>query len=155
MSVMNTAVVGVVLAGVLVVAVGGVVYVQTNDAPVPLPAQENTQASEDTSPANPTTGSGTGSAPSPETASGSATEAPTDSYTLAQVAAHADAVSCWTTIGGSVYDLTQWISQHPGGAQAILKLCGSDGTSAFQNQHGGAQRQADTLATFKIGTLVQ
>src|SRR6185503_18872617 len=65
------------------------------------------------------------------------------SYTLATVATHNSQSSCWTTISGKVYDLTTWIGQHPGGEQAIISICGKDGTSAFLGQHGGQQKQAD------------
>jgi cytochrome b involved in lipid metabolism len=74
---------------------------------------------------------------------------------MAQVALHASASSCWTVIRGSVYDLTTWISQHPGGEQAILQLCGTDGTDEFVGQHGGSPQQENKLATFKIGVLAQ
>jgi cytochrome b involved in lipid metabolism len=74
---------------------------------------------------------------------------------MVQVATHKDAASCWTAIDGNVYDLTTWIPQHPGGEAAIESICGIDGTSAFHGQHDDAKRQADILATFKIGTLAQ
>jgi cytochrome b involved in lipid metabolism len=74
-------------------------------------------------------------------------------YTLGEVAVHNSASSCWTTINGGVYDVTNWINQHPGGSQAILSLCGKDGSVAFNGQHGGQPRPASELATFKIGTL--
>ena len=77
----------------------------------------------------------------------------TTSYTLSTVANHNSATSCWTTIGGNVYNLTSWINQHPGGRQAILSLCGKDGTQAFNNQHGGQARPATELKSFLIGTL--
>lgn len=76
-------------------------------------------------------------------------------YTMAQVATHANESSCWSIIRNEVYDLTNWISQHPGGKQAILGLCGKDGTAAFEGQHGGSPRQEDTLTGFKIGVLAQ
>jgi len=76
-------------------------------------------------------------------------------YTLAQVATHSNSKSCWTTINGGVYDVTSWISQHPGGEQAILSICGIDGSTAFNNQHGGQSRPESELASFKIGTLVK
>ena len=76
-------------------------------------------------------------------------------YTLAEVATHTDAKSCWTTISGGVYDVTSWISQHPGGRDAILSLCGKDGSDAFNGQHGGQARPAAELASFKIGTLAK
>lgn len=74
---------------------------------------------------------------------------------MADVKTHNSALSCFTTISGSVYDVTSWIKQHPGGSQAILSLCGTDGTAAFTDQHGGQARPAEELAGFKIGTLVQ
>jgi cytochrome b involved in lipid metabolism len=89
----------------------------------------------------------------------SATSTPATStdkaYTLADVAKHTTQSSCWTTIDGNVYDLTAWISQHPGGAAAILSLCGKDGSAAFNAQHGGQARPAAELASFLIGTLTK
>lgn len=76
-------------------------------------------------------------------------------YTMAQVAQHKDGTSCWTAINGGVYDVTSWINQHPGGPEAILSLCGTDGSAAFNGQHGGERRPAQELASFKIGTLAQ
>lgn len=75
--------------------------------------------------------------------------------TAADVATHADASSCWSIINGNVYDLTSWIPRHPGGPDAILKLCGVDGSERFNNQHGGSAPQEQTLAGFKVGTLSQ
>jgi cytochrome b involved in lipid metabolism len=74
---------------------------------------------------------------------------------MADVAKHANATSCWTAIRGSVYNLTTWIGSHPGGKEAILSICGKDGTAAFVDQHGGSGQQESILATFKIGTLAQ
>jgi|SRR3989344_981385 len=75
--------------------------------------------------------------------------------TAAVVATHNTSASCWSIIDGNVYDLTSWISKHPGGQAAIKGLCGHDGTAAFHGQHGDAQKQADLLVTMKIGVLVQ
>jgi cytochrome b involved in lipid metabolism len=75
------------------------------------------------------------------------------SYTMAQVAMHANASSCWTAINGNVYDVTTWINKHPGGAQAVLSLCGKDGSAAFDDQHGGQRRPENELEGFKIGAL--
>jgi cytochrome b involved in lipid metabolism len=77
------------------------------------------------------------------------------SYTISEVANHNSQSSCWTAINGSVYNVTSWINKHPGGKNAILGLCGKDGSSAFDNQHGGQRRPEQELATFKIGTLSQ
>lgn len=74
-------------------------------------------------------------------------------YTMADVQAANSATKCYTVISGSVYDLTGFLSQHPGGEANILKICGKDGTTAFDNQHGGQNRPETTLANYKIGTL--
>lgn len=119
-------------------------------APTSSSAAANPTATQDT--ASPS-GSATGTASASQASSSSATSTSGSSYTLAQVATHNSASSCWAAIEGSVYDLTGWINQHPGGTGHILALCGTDGTSAFEAQHSGDQRPAEELATFKIGTL--
>lgn len=75
--------------------------------------------------------------------------------TAEEVAKHNSKASCYSIINSSVYDLTSWISKHPGGEKGILSICGKDGTSAFMGKHGGGQKQIDQLSTFKIGALVQ
>lgn len=76
-----------------------------------------------------------------------------NSYLMIEVASHNSVASCWTTINGGVYDLTAWIDRHPGGKEAILGLCGKDGSAAFDGQHGGQKRPAKELAGFQIGSL--
>jgi Cytochrome b5-like Heme/Steroid binding domain len=74
--------------------------------------------------------------------------------TLAAVQSHNTSSSCWSVINGNVYDLTGWIGQHPGGQSPIKQICGKDGTASFDGQHGGSNRVATDLATFKKGALV-
>jgi cytochrome b involved in lipid metabolism len=75
--------------------------------------------------------------------------------TLADIAKHNSASSCYTTVSGGVYDLTSFINQHRGGSQAILSLCGIDGTAKFMAQHGGQGRPEQELASLRIGTLAK
>jgi hypothetical protein len=74
-------------------------------------------------------------------------------YTMSQVKANNSAKSCWTVVDGVVYNLTSWISSHPGGAGAILFLCGTDGTNAFKAQHENQARPAVRLDGYKLGPL--
>jgi hypothetical protein len=74
-------------------------------------------------------------------------------FTMAEIASHDSAASCYTAISGSVYDLTSFINQHPGGADRILSICGIDGTAAFLGQHSGQSEPQQILATFKIGVV--
>jgi hypothetical protein len=74
-------------------------------------------------------------------------------YTMTQVRANNTSRSCWTVIDGVVYDLTKWISNHPGGSGAILFLCGTDGTNAFSAQHQNQARPAIRLDSYRLGPL--
>ncbi len=74
-------------------------------------------------------------------------------FTMADVAAHTSTSSCYTVVEGNVYDLTNWISKHPGGKDAILGLCGKDGTVAFTKQHGSSEKAKKALASFLLGSL--
>jgi len=74
-------------------------------------------------------------------------------YSFEEVQTHNSKQSCWSAIRGKVYDLTSWISNHPGGEKAILSICGKDGTEAFVNQHGGKDKPEKALSQFEIGEL--
>lgn len=112
------------------------------------PAAEPTQTPPETEPGGETPDI----AETPETTPSS--DSPqTDGYTVDQVAEHATAEDCWTIIDGTVYDLTDWVNQHPGGSHRIVPLCGTDGTSAFQGQHSGDSTPQDRLAQFELGPL--
>ena len=85
-----------------------------------------------------------------------ATATPTttsNALTLARVKENNTASSCWSIINGNVYNLTTWISNHPGGKSAITSLCGIDGTSAFNSQHRNESRPESRLATYLLGKL--
>lgn len=41
----------------------------------------------------------------------------------------------WTAIKGVVYDLSAFLSKHPGGRGALLMAAGKDGTAAFNDAH--------------------
>ena len=87
-------------------------------------------------------------------AASSTTEPPVaKTYTSVQIASHNSAASCWGLVNKNVYDLTSYVSSHPGGASVIQALCGKDATSAFTGQHGGESSPTNVLASFKLGTL--
>jgi cytochrome b involved in lipid metabolism len=75
--------------------------------------------------------------------------------TMERVKANNTASSCWTVISGNVYDLTKWISSHPGGSGAIRALCGTDGTSEFNSQHRGEGTPTARLAGYLLGPLAK
>jgi cytochrome b involved in lipid metabolism len=94
-----------------------------------------------------------GAAPTPTVTPTPSAVATPAGYTMEQVKANNTATKCWSAIDGKVYDLTNWISSHPGGAGAITSLCGTDGTSSFRGQHGGSGQPASRLAGYLLGPL--
>ena len=74
-------------------------------------------------------------------------------YSMTEVRTHNKASDCWTVINKRVYNLTKWVAQHPGGAGAITRLCGTDGTRAFTGKHGGQGGPTSQLAKYQIGVL--
>ncbi|KAI0361778.1 hypothetical protein OH77DRAFT_1418045 [Trametes cingulata] len=55
--------------------------------------------------------------------------------TLDEVAKHNSQSSCWVIIKDKVYDVTEFLPDHPGGAKIILKYAGKDATSAYEPIH--------------------
>ncbi len=137
---------GIIIAIIILVVVGGFVYFKNNDrTKSPVLNEDNSMKTEDNTVLEQTS----------TTSTTTTTGTTANSYTLAQISTHKDATSCWSTINGGVYDLTTWIGGHPGGVQAILSICGKDGSAAFNGQHGGQKMQENKLATFKIGVLIK
>jgi hypothetical protein len=44
--------------------------------------------------------------------------------TAEEVAIHNDRGSCWVIISGQVYDVTDFLDEHPGGASTIVRYAG-------------------------------
>jgi hypothetical protein len=76
-------------------------------------------------------------------------------YTMEKVRENNSASSCWSIINGNVYDLTKWISSHPGGRSAITGICGRDGTSSFNGRHRGDGGPASVLTGYLLGPLAK
>ncbi|KAM0542987.1 hypothetical protein ACHAPJ_012544 [Fusarium lateritium] len=52
-----------------------------------------------------------------------------------EVAKHSKRDSCWVVLHGVVWDVTNFIDEHPGGASLILKRAGTDATSSYEEAH--------------------
>ena len=76
-------------------------------------------------------------------------------YTMAQVKANNSRAKCWTVISENVYDLTAWMGDHPGGAGAIVSLCGTDGTQGFLAMHRNQSKPESRLAGYLLGPLAK
>lgn len=84
---------------------------------------------------------------------GAAGESSGEEFTMSDVEDNDSPESCWTVIDDRVYDVTDWVEEHPGGASRIEQLCGIDGTEMFSNQHSTDDFPQEQLASFQIGEL--
>ncbi|MCK9351545.1 MAG: cytochrome b5-like heme/steroid binding domain-containing protein [Candidatus Paceibacterota bacterium] len=66
----------------------------------------------------------------------------------AEIARHSTASDCWIIIGGKVYDVSGYATEHPGGAQNIESFCGKDGTEAFATKGEKGQPHSDSAQQF-------
>ena len=92
-------------------------------------------------------------APAPEPEPEPEPEPVESKYSMANIAKNNSTSSCWAAISGKAYDLTAWISRHPGGAGAIVSICGTDATSVFQGRHGGQSGPASSLSAYLLGDV--
>ena len=73
--------------------------------------------------------------------------------TLEEVQKRNSSASCWSIVYENVFDLTKWITKHPGGAEKIRAICGKDGTTSFERQHEGDGGAANQLSSYFLGKL--
>ncbi|EIM92640.1 uncharacterized protein STEHIDRAFT_117624 [Stereum hirsutum FP-91666 SS1] len=77
------------------------------------------------------------------------------SLTLQQVAAHNNASSCWVIIANKVYDVTDFLPDHPGGRKVILQYAGRDATSVYEPLHPPDALEKNIPPEKHLGSLTQ
>jgi nitrate reductase (NAD(P)H) len=71
-------------------------------------------------------------------------------YTLDVVRQHNSDKSCWLIINDGVYDVTNYLDDHPGGSEIIVCQGGKDATKVF-NEIGHSSSAVRLLNDYKIG----
>ncbi|KAL1987551.1 hypothetical protein VTN96DRAFT_3478 [Rasamsonia emersonii] len=74
-------------------------------------------------------------------------------YDAAEVAKHNTPDSCWVILYGKVYDVTDFLSSHPGGAKVILKLAGKDATDEYDPIHPPGTLEENLKPEALLGTV--
>ncbi|GBG24788.1 Succinate dehydrogenase ubiquinone flavoprotein subunit, mitochondrial [Hondaea fermentalgiana] len=88
-----------------------------------------------------------------DSGSSSASAAPkTQAYTMDEIAKHTTKDDCWVILNDKVYDVTEFLENHPGGAKAILLYGGKDATEAFDMLHK-PEIIPKYAAEYEIGTV--
>jgi cytochrome b involved in lipid metabolism len=73
-------------------------------------------------------------------------------YSWDEVRRHSGGDSTWIVIDGDVYDVTGWLSEHPGGAERLLEWAGKDATAAFREAKHGPLTQVLRL-NYRVGRV--
>ena len=76
-------------------------------------------------------------------------------YTASDVLRHNSESSCWVTYRGKVLDVTNFLADHPGGEEFILKHAGRDVEDAMgdKGEHVHSESAFDMLDEFLVGRL--
>lgn len=77
-------------------------------------------------------------------------------YRLEEVALHASPEDCWLVIDGLVYELTDYLDEHPAPAGVIEPWCGREASQAYHTKQRGRAHGAladRLLADFLRGRL--
>jgi cytochrome b involved in lipid metabolism len=76
-----------------------------------------------------------------------------------EIAKHNSAGDCWQIINNNVYDVTDYLNQHPAGGGVMIPYCGKDATQAYNTKDGRgnphSNRANQDLTLLKLGTLNQ
>ena len=73
-------------------------------------------------------------------------------FTPTDVAAHNQRDDCWIIINNHVYDVSKYLSSHPGGKLSILRFAGKDATEMFFKLEHSIEAQ-QILSGFEIGLV--
>ncbi|KAL2863553.1 FMN-dependent alpha-hydroxy acid dehydrogenase [Aspergillus lucknowensis] len=74
-------------------------------------------------------------------------------FDAAEVAKHNSKESCWVILYGKVYDVTDFLSEHPGGSKIILKLSGKDATEEYDPIHPPGTLEENLKPEAFLGTV--
>jgi cytochrome b involved in lipid metabolism len=143
-----------ILIGIAILFLGFGVFVFTNMPKDigPSSYQQTTVSPTETptiSITSPTTKTAATNTPTPTTSANKG-------ITTSDLAKHTNENSCWMAINGNVYDVTKYISSHPGG-NLILLGCGKDATDLFTGIASMGKRHSSRaqslLAQLLVGQL--
>ncbi|RMJ27865.1 mitochondrial cytochrome b2 [Aspergillus sp. HF37] len=74
-------------------------------------------------------------------------------FDAAEVANHSSPESCWVILYGKVYDVTDFLPDHPGGSKVILKLAGKDATEEYDPIHPPGTLEENLKSEALLGTV--
>ncbi|KAL2153862.1 hypothetical protein VTH82DRAFT_2538 [Thermothelomyces myriococcoides] len=74
-------------------------------------------------------------------------------FSAEEVAKHNTPDSCWVVLHGNVYDVTDFLKEHPGGSRIILQLAGRDATAEYDPIHPPGTLEENLKPEAKLGVV--
>ncbi|XP_070504963.1 cytochrome b5-like [Chironomus tepperi] len=75
-------------------------------------------------------------------------------FSLKEVASNNSNKSAYLVIHNSVYDVTNFLNEHPGGEEVLLEQSGKEATEAFEDV-GHSTDARELMKKYKIGELIE
>ena len=77
--------------------------------------------------------------------------------TLDDVGLHNRPEDLWLAIDGYVYNLSEFLNEHPGGAKPLIKMAGKDATEKFMkvDKHYSSEMVKTYLDKFRIAKITK
>ena len=72
--------------------------------------------------------------------------------TAEEVARHNKEGDCWLIIRGKVYDVSQYLDDHPGGVEVVTDVAGKDATEDYDDV-GHSEEADEMMRDYYIGDL--
>ncbi|KAM7260044.1 hypothetical protein ACFE04_015785 [Oxalis oulophora] len=76
----------------------------------------------------------------------------TKMISMEEASTHNTLEDCWVVIHGKVYDVSKYLSDHPGGEDVILEATGKDATDEFEDA-GHSETARSEMEDYLIGKL--
>ncbi|KAJ6111559.1 Cytochrome b5 [Penicillium sp. IBT 18751x] len=71
---------------------------------------------------------------------------------MKDVAAHKSKTDMWIVIHGQVFDITEYLQDHPGGADVLIETAGTDATAEYEDV-GHSEDAREIMQPYLIGVL--
>ncbi|XP_018318601.1 cytochrome b5 [Agrilus planipennis] len=75
-------------------------------------------------------------------------------YSFQEVKKHNNNQSTWVVIHNTVYDVTPFLNEHPGGEEVLLEQAGKDASEAFEDV-GHSTDARELMTKYRIGEIVE
>ncbi|KAF5015565.1 hypothetical protein F66182_13056 [Fusarium sp. NRRL 66182] len=71
------------------------------------------------------------------------------------IALHSDSTDCWVIVNGEVWDVSNYLSSHPGGADVIFCHAGKDASFTYNQVHDANLLERTLPSTCLKGTVIE